>query len=134
MGDEAQRERSNEQNPHGSRGWIGKFRCAFRGLACGTCGQRSFYVHLPMAAAVIACGIIFRAFLWQWCVLLLCITLVLAAEMFNTALECFAKIITDKHDPRMRDALDIGSAAVLIASMGAAIVGTIVFLSLVWPK
>lgn len=83
-----------------------------------------------MAAAVVACAVIFRANLWQWCVLLLCITIVLAAEMFNTVLEYFGKMITDKFDPRMRDALDIGSAAVLVASIGAAIVGAIIFLQL----
>jgi diacylglycerol kinase len=113
--------------------WAGKFRCAFRGLVCGIRGQRSFYVHLPMAAAVIACAAVFRASLLDWCVLLLCITIVLSAEMFNTVLEHFGKMITDKYDPRMRDALDIGSAAVLVASIGAAIVGAIVFLSLMRP-
>lgn len=84
-----------------------------------------------MAAAVIACAALFHASLTEWCLLLLCITLVLSAEMFNTVLEHFGKMITDKFDPRMRDALDIGSAAVLVASIGAAIVGAIVFLNLV---
>jgi diacylglycerol kinase len=124
----------SERNPHSCGGWISKFRCAFRGVAVGIRGQRSFYVHFPMAAAVIACAVIFRAELWQWCVLLLCITIVLTAEMFNSALEHFGRLITDKYDERMRDALDIGSAAVLVASIGAAIVGAIVFLSLAWTK
>jgi diacylglycerol kinase len=124
----------SEKHPHSGGGWINKFRCAFRGLVVGVRGQRSFYVHFPMAAAVIACAVIFRADLWRWCVLLLCITIVLAAEMFNSVLEHFGRLITDKYDERMRDALDIGSAAVLVASIGAAIVGAIVFLTLVWPK
>ncbi len=121
----------NEQNGHHHHGtWAHKFRCAFRGLKCGIHGQRSFYVHLPMAAAVIVMAAVLRASIWQWSLLLLCITIVLTAEMLNSSLEHFAKIITDKHDPRMGDALDIGSAAVLIASIGAAIVGAIVFIDL----
>ena len=112
------------------RSWRRKFGCAFRGLACGVRGQRSFYVHFTLAAAVVACAVFFQAALWQWCVLLLCIAIVLTAEMFNSALELFGKMITDKYDPRMADALDIGSAAVLVASIGAAIVGAIVFIDL----
>ena len=112
------------------RTWGDKFRCAFRGIRCGIRDQRSFYVHFGMTAAVIACAVIFRATLWQWCVLLVCISVVLTAEMFNSSLEHLGKIITDQHDERMRDALDIGSAAVLMASIGAAIVGAIIFISL----
>jgi diacylglycerol kinase len=124
----------SEENHHSGGTWARKFRCAFRGIWCGIYGQRSFYVHLPMAAAVIVFAAILRAEVWQWCVLLLCITCVLTAEMLNTVLEYFAKMITDKHDERMRDALDMGSAAVLIASIGAAIIGTIVFIDLLLTR
>ncbi|MCC7086944.1 MAG: diacylglycerol kinase [Pirellulales bacterium] len=134
MGEQGQNEPTIQPHHHGSCGWAEKFGCAFRGIACGIRGQRSYLVHLPMAAAVVACAAAFRASLVEWCVLLLCIAIVLTAELFNTALEQLAKMITAAHDPRMRDALDIGSAAVLTASIGAAIVGAAIFLNLVWPK
>ena len=63
----------------------------------------------------------------EWCLLLLAITLVLVAEMFNTAIEHLAKAITDEHHPRVGTALDIGSAAVLVASLGAVAIGAMVF-------
>ena len=63
----------------------------------------------------------------EWCLLLLCITIVLAAEMFNSALESLAKAVADKPDPHVGRALNIGSAAVLIAAIGAATVGAIIF-------
>jgi diacylglycerol kinase (ATP) len=53
---------------------------------------------------------------------------VLTAEMFNSALEALARAITEHSDPLIGQALDIGSAAVLIASAGAAAVGLIVFI------
>ena len=109
------------------RTWRKKFRDAFRGAQQGVRGQSSFFVHFFSAAVVVAAASVLECVLIEWCVLLLCISIVLTAEMFNSALESLAKAITQKHDPHLGDALDIGSAAVLVASTGAAIVGGIVF-------
>ena len=64
----------------------------------------------------------------EWCLIVLCIAGVLAAEMFNSALESMAKAITSENNPHVGRSLDIGSAAVLTASIGAATVGAIIFL------
>jgi len=110
------------------RSWPMKFRDAFRGVWLGVRGQSSFRVHFFFAALVIACAAAMQVALAEWCVLLSCVALVLTAETFNSALEFLAKAVTDKHDPRLADALDIGSAAVLVASIGAAVVGSIIFI------
>jgi diacylglycerol kinase len=47
----------------------------------------------------------------------------LFAELFNSAIEHLAQAITADHDDHLRDALDISSGAVLVASLGAAAVG-----------
>lgn len=80
-----------------------------------------------MAVAVVVAAALLRAQLWQWCALLLCIAGVLTAEMFNSAMEHFAKAVEKDHNPQIGDALDTASAAVLIASIGSAIVGAIIF-------
>ena len=51
---------------------------------------------------------------------------VLVAELFNGALESMAKAIAHERHPRLGNSLDIGSAAVLVAAIGAAAVGTII--------
>ena len=110
------------------RSWAEKFRDAFRGMKDGVRGQGSFGVHFFMAVAVIATAAVLRIDdPAEWCLLLLCIVVVLTAEMFNSALESMAKAITDRHDPHLGAALNISSAAVLIASIGAAVVGAIIF-------
>jgi diacylglycerol kinase len=111
------------------RGWTEKFRDAFRGVKVGVRGQCSFFFHFFMAAAVIGAGFVLGIGLLEWCIVLLCVAVVLAAEMFNTALESMARAITDEMHPDLGNALDIGSAAVLVASIGAAVVGAIVFLN-----
>jgi diacylglycerol kinase len=110
------------------RSWIAKFRCAFRGAELGIRGQSSFFVQFFFAAAVIVAAVVLHVTRIEWCLLILCIAGVLTAEMFNSALEAMARTITHEFDPHIGGALDIGSAAVLVASTGAAVVGTIIFL------
>lgn len=117
---------------HKARAWIQKFRHAIRGVRMGMRGQSSFAVHLFMAALVAAAGAVLRPNLVEWYVLALCIAMVLGAEMFNSALEGMAKAISREQDPHLADALDMGSAAVLIVALGAAAVGAAVFLTRLW--
>ena len=109
------------------RSWARKFHDAFRGFHWGIRGQSSFRVHFAAAGAVIAAAAALGMPCWQWCVLLLCIASVLTAEMFNSALESLARAVTRQHDPHVGEALDTGSAAVLVAAVGAAVVGAIIF-------
>ena len=98
---------------------MGKFLHAFRGIWLAVRTQNSFWVHLPATVAVLLAAWYFELRLWQWCVILLCIAMVLVAETFNTALEQLAKAIDTEYNPRLRDALDLSSGAVLIAAIAA---------------
>jgi diacylglycerol kinase len=118
---------SADRNGDRPGSWRRKFGCALRGCGRGVRGQSSFAVHLLAAVGVIAAAAVLRCEPWQWAVLVLCITIVLAAEMFNTAIEALARAVRREHDPHLADALDIGSAAVLVAAVGAAVVGVLVF-------
>jgi len=113
--------------PSPKRTWGSKFRDAFRGLKEGLRGQSSYCVHFFAAAVVAVAATVLRMNAVEWCLLLLCIAGVLTAELFNSALESMAKAITGRNDPHLGNSLDIGSAAVLLASIGAAAVGAVVF-------
>ena len=115
-----------------SRPWKRKFADAFRGLREGVRGESSFVVHFVIAAVVLAAAAALRMDTLQWCILLLCIAGVLGAEMFNSALESMAKAITHEQNPHVGGALDISSGAVLFASVGAVIIGAVIF-SRHWP-
>jgi diacylglycerol kinase len=109
------------------RSWFDKFGDAIRGVWVGMRGQSSFGVHLWMAVAVVALGRILRVNLVEWCLLFLCITAVLAAELFNTAIERLAREIDRRHNSSLGTALDIASGAVLVTSIGSAVVGCVIF-------
>jgi diacylglycerol kinase len=111
------------------RRWLDKFRDAFRGVWLAASSERSFAVHLPLAAAVLIVGVLLRVSLVEACLLGLCVTIVLAAETFNSALERLAKEIDRENNPAIAAALDMASGAVLLSALGSAAVGSAVFLS-----
>jgi diacylglycerol kinase len=115
-------------NSHPPRNaWRDKFRWAVRGLARAVRSERNFRVHLVATVAVIVAGAVLRVKPLEWCLLTLCIAVVLAAEMLNTALEHLARAITQDHSEQIRDALDAAAGAVLVAAIGAALVGATIF-------
>ena len=116
------------RGPGGPRGWPRKFADARRGLFRAVRSQSSFAVHLWMAAAVVATAVALDVAAGEWCLLALSIGLVLMAEVFNTAIESLARGPNAKRHPRLRDALDMASAGVLVAALAAAVVGISLFL------
>lgn len=91
--------------------------------------QRSFWVHLPVAVAVLIGATLHGVSLTEWAILILCIAMVLAAELFNSALEHLSQAITEEENPHIRDALDVASGAVLVTSIGALAVGCLLLLT-----
>jgi diacylglycerol kinase len=114
---------------HSPRPWRSKFGDALRGILVGIRGQSSFRVHALAAVAVIALAALLRMRLVEWGLLVLCITIVCTAELFNSALEYLARAIDANVNPHLRDALDIASGAVLVAALGASLVGSSLFLA-----
>jgi diacylglycerol kinase len=112
--------------------WLRKFHAAFRGCSAGIIGQSSFLVHLPAASVVLMAASILQVARWEWCLLVLCITLVIVAEMANSALETLAQSITSEHHPEIGRALDTSAAAVLIAAVGSSVVGAVIFTPYFW--
>jgi len=112
------------------RRWRLKFSNALRGIVVGIRNQNSYCIHFPAILFIVAIASWLRVSQGQWLALILCITLVFSAELFNSAIEHLARAITREENPEVRDALDVASGAVLAASIGAAIVGLVV---LGWP-
>jgi diacylglycerol kinase (ATP) len=117
-----------DTSPRRPRTWRRKFGDALRGCGIAFRHQTSFWVHAVCAIAVLLAGLVVHLQPWQWCAVLLCIVAVLAAEMLNTALEQLAQAVDRDYNPHIRDALDMGSAAVLLAATGAVVIGAVVFL------
>lgn len=113
--------------PPARRGWAEKFGDAWRGLKLGVRGQASFAVHFFFATLAILTGLLLECDRVDWCLVALCIGLVLTAELFNSALEALFHGLDGETKARLVGVLDIAAGAVLVASVTAATVGVVVF-------
>lgn len=109
------------------RSWLGKFADAFRGLFHALTTEWSFAAHLPVAAAAVALAAWLGISPVEWCLVVLSIGGVVAAETFNTSVESLARALDSGPDQRIKDALDTASAAVLVAVGAAILVGLLIF-------
>ena len=107
--------------------WKNKFRNALRGLRRALRTQSSFAIHVLIACIAIVAAAILRVNTVEWGLLVAAIGMVMVAEIFNTAIESLARAVDTQFHPRLRDALDIASAAVLIAAGTAVVIGLCIF-------
>ncbi len=110
-----------------NRTWTNKFADAFRGIKYGVRGHSSFFVHFFVTVLVITAAVVFECSRTEWCLLLLCIGFVLVTELINSAIETLFQGLDSRSKDRAWRALDIAAGAVLLASMTAAVVGTVIF-------
>jgi diacylglycerol kinase (ATP) len=101
---------------------------AARGVALMARTQHNARIHLAATLLVVALGWWLRITATDWRWLVLAIVLVWAAEAMNTAFEYLCNVVSPEFSPVVRNAKDIGAGAVLICSVGAAVLGVLVFL------
>jgi len=101
---------------------------ALKGVRSAARGDTSVRIHLFIAALVLIAGVVGCISLSDWLFLFLAIFLVLAAELFNSALEHLADNLHPGQHPGVGEAKDIAAGAVLVTAVFALIVGMFVFL------
>lgn len=103
------------------------FVYAARGFVYAVKTQRNMRVHLGAAFYVVLAGFVTDLSAPEWAAVLLCIGLVLALELVNTAIEHTCDSITKEYAEPIKRAKDCAAGAVLCAAVIAAAVGCIVF-------
>lgn len=112
--------------------WIRRFAEAFDGIAIGIRTQESLHVHLFVTAIVLALAVFLDLEAWRWCLLLLCISLVIALELMNSAIERLVKTLHPEHDQGLAETLHLAASAVLVGAMGSVVSGLIIFVPPLW--
>ena len=111
---------------------LNSFRYAIAGIVSMVGSQANVKLHLLAAVLVIVAGCYFDLSLTEWCLVALAIASVLAVEGFNTALEHLTDLVSPEQHPLAGKAKDVAAGAVLLAALGAAAVGLLVFLPKIW--
>jgi diacylglycerol kinase (ATP) len=112
------------------RGWRGlawSFACAWEGVVETAARQRNMRIHLALALAVAAAASAVPLRLASDLALLLCVFLVLSAEVANSALEALVDLVTRERHELARRAKDASAGAVLVLAAGSvAVLGAVV--------
>ena len=78
--------------------------------------------------AAVALGFTLGINRYEWLTLVLTITIVLAAEGVNTAIEAVVDLASPTYHPLAKIAKDVGAGTVLLTAVAAVIVGALLFL------
>ena len=106
---------------------IRSFSFAFSGIKTMFISQHNVWIHATATIVVILAALFFCVSPLEWCVLVVAIVAVWIAEAFNTAFEFLADLVSSEFHPLVQQAKDIAAAAVLIAALGAVVLGVIIF-------
>lgn len=104
------------------------FTFAWKGILTCAGHEQNITFHLIAAIIVVAAGFCFGISRTEWMVVMLCIGTVIAAELFNSAIERLVDMVSPEWEKIAGEVKDIAAGAVLVTAIAAAIVGIIVFL------
>lgn len=110
------------------RRFISSFRYAFEGVIYVLNHDQNLRVHLLVAFLALLAALLFQITPFETGLLLVTIFFVLVTEMLNSAIEKVVNLITNEHRIEAKIAKDISAGMVLVASIGAVIVGMFIFL------
>ena len=95
--------------------------------------QHNARIHAFATIVVISLGISFNVTRTEWCFLIIAVMAVWIAELLNTAFEFLADVASPDFHPLVETAKDVAAGAVLIAAIGSAIIGLLIFASHISP-
>lgn len=108
------------------------FRYAAQGFLYIVRYEHNSRIHLFISGVVLIMGFILHIRRLEWVLVLLCMGLVLTAEMINTTIEKLSDIVSPRKNEQIRVIKDISAAVVLMSSFVAMIAGLIIFVPYLW--
>ncbi len=104
------------------------FGYAFKGIVSLFRYENNAKIHLIAGILAIAIAFYLRLNPTEWCILIIQIALVMAAEAFNTAIEKLCDVVSPEKHPVIGTIKDIAAGAVLMTAIAAVITGLLLFL------
>lgn len=109
-----------------SKKWIESANLAIEGILYVAKTQRHMRWHFLAAIVILIISLLLGLNKIEFIALTLAIILVLLSEMLNTAVEVAVDLFQKEYHPLAKIAKDIAAGAVLIASVGAIIIGYLI--------
>lgn len=108
------------------------FKNAFHGIHFVVTTQRNARIHILLTVIVLLVGWFFKIAVLEWVAVFIVIGMVWLAECLNTAIEKLTDLASPEFHILAKLSKDSAAAAVLMASITAAVVGLIIFIPKLW--
>ena len=109
------------------QGIIQAFNAAIEGIIYTFKNERNMKIHYFLAVVVFTASLFLGLDRFEMILLVFAISLVVIAEMFNTAIEKTIDMITDEYHILAKIAKDTAAAAVLVFGLTSIIIGSLIF-------
>jgi diacylglycerol kinase (ATP) len=108
------------------RGRWGSIGCALRGIGLLVRREKNAWVHAAATVLVVIVSCVMRLSREEWCWIVAAIAGVWVAEALNTGVERMCDAVCPEKNPLIGQAKDVAAGGVLMAAMGAAVIGVLV--------
>lgn len=115
------------------KSWLESLNCAIEGILWAAESQKHLRYHFIVAISVLLLALFLHLSALDFILLTFAITLVLFAELLNTAIEVVVDLVSPDFHPLAKQAKDVAAGAVLVASFGAIIMGFFAFSHYIFP-
>lgn len=107
------------------KSFLKSFSYAFKGIA-HSLKQRNMKIIFTSAVLTVLAALFLKVNSNDWCILLICIGLVMSLEMMNSAIEGIVDLVSPQQNEKAGRIKDMAAGAVLIASIVSFIVGILI--------
>ncbi|HEU0111262.1 MAG TPA: diacylglycerol kinase family protein [Flavisolibacter sp.] len=104
------------------------FTYAWAGIKAVFRTEHNTWIHLVLTCMAMVIGFVLKISPGEFIALIIVMTMVWTAEIFNTAIEKTMDFISREKHPQIKLVKDLAAAAVLITAVSAIIVGAIIFI------
>ncbi|OGP14455.1 MAG: hypothetical protein A2052_06715 [Deltaproteobacteria bacterium GWA2_54_12] len=109
------------------KNWFESLNFAIEGVIYAFKTQRHVRYHYIIAAGALFLSLFLELPVIEFVLFAMAVIILLFAEMMNTAIEETVNLVEDKHHMIAKNAKDVSAGAVLIASIGVAIMSYMIF-------
>lgn len=113
--------------------FIDSVNCAIEGIIYAARTQKQMRYHFLAALVVLLAVLFLKVSPLEFTLLTISICFVLFAEMINTALEAVVDMVSPEFNPLAKIAKDASAGGVLVAAIGAAVMGYLILSSYIFP-
>jgi diacylglycerol kinase (ATP) len=112
---------------------VASFGHAFRGVGAALGSEVHLRFHAIATVVVGGLGFYYDISRLEWALVAISVACVWAAELMNTAIEALTDLASPGFHPLAGKAKDVAAGAVLLAAIGALVVGGLVFGPKIFP-